>query len=343
MPTKRSDGRWQEQVTITVNGKPKQKFFYGKTKSELLQKVAAYKEEQKKGPLFSTVADAYWEEAEKMLADNSKSCYRPALNRAKAFFGNTAICDITPPDLRRFMDKYIETCHPARKTAATQRQMLRNIFGFAFDKGYINTNPTDGLKIKKGLSKSVRQLPTDAEIKAVKEHYDKPFGMFAYWVLYTGLRRSELLALTWEDVDLANNYITVDKSLFRSQTTGKLSIKEPKSEKGIRTVPLMTALRSKITPSTGLVFCNEDGSYITEKQFECRWKKYSGTAGISCTPHQLRHGYATMLLENNISPKDAQNLLGHAQLSTTMDIYTHIREARKKLIRDKLINVDFEV
>ncbi|MDY4190917.1 MAG: tyrosine-type recombinase/integrase [Oscillospiraceae bacterium] len=57
-------------------------------------------------------------------------------------------------------------------------------------------------------------------------------------------------------------------------------------------------------------------------------------------PHQLRHAYATMLFENGIAEADAQELLGHAQISTTMDIYTHIREGRKKQIRDKLLNVD---
>lgn len=343
MATKRADGRWQEQVTIVENGQRKQKYFYGKTKAEVLRKIAAYKDETKDGPLFSAVADDYWEAALETLADNTQSGYRPALNRAKDFFGSTRITMIAPIDVRRFMDQFIEEHNPARKTAATQRQLLRNIFGYAFDKGYIDSNPADGLKIKKSLAKKERTLPTDAEIKAIKENYDKPFGLVAYWILYTGLRRGELLALTWEDVDLENNFITVNKSLYRSKKTGKLAVKNPKTEKGIRTVPLMSALKAKITPGTGKVFCNADGSYITEKQFECRWGKYTKELGIDCTPHQLRHGYATMLLDNNIDPKDAQELLGHAQLSTTMDIYTHIREARKKRVRDKLIDVDFDV
>ena len=79
MATKRADGRWQEQLTVTEHGQRKQKYFYGKTKAEVLRKIAAYKEETKDGPLFSAVADDYWEAALETLADNTQSGYRPAL------------------------------------------------------------------------------------------------------------------------------------------------------------------------------------------------------------------------------------------------------------------------
>lgn len=341
--TVRSDGRLMKRITVMERGRKVQKTFYGKTERELLQKIAAYEEKSEGGPLFSEIADQYWAQAEKELADNSISNYKPAYFRARKELGDLRIGKIEPADLRRFMDSYIEHCDPARKTAATQRQMLRNIFAFAFEKGYINANPADGLKIKKNLAQTSRDLPTDKEIKAVKENWDQPFGMVAYWVLYTGLRRGELLALTWDDVDFDRNFITVNKSLYYSKTTGKMSIKKPKTEKGIRTVPLMSALREKLKPAKGLVICNSDGSPLTGKQFEWRWAKYCAAAGIDCTPHQIRHGYATMLFDNRIDPKDAQELLGHAQLSTTMDIYTHIRDARKERIRDRLIDVDFDV
>ena len=165
--------------------------------------------------------------------------------------------------------------------------------------------------------------------------------MFAYWILYTGLRRGELLALTWDDVDFENNFIRVNKSLYYEN--GQPKIKEPKTEKGIRLVPLMSALRNKLQPpfDGGIVFPDTTGGYIKEMPFQKRWKRYCAKSGVSCTPHELRHAYATMLFDNNIDPKDAQDILGHAQLSTTQDVYTHIREARKQKTRDKLIDVNF--
>ncbi len=59
------------------------------------------------------------------------------------------------------------------------------------------------------------------------------------------------------------------------------------------------------------------------------WIRWQKKTGLSLTAHQLRHGYATILFEGDIQPKDMQSYLGHAQLSTTMDIYTHIRNAHK--------------
>jgi integrase len=343
MPTKRADGRWQEQVSVIEHGKKKQKYFYAKTKKELLQKIAAYEERVNQGPAFSSVADEYWEEASANLAPNSLRGYHPAYLRAKAFFTDTPITMIEPMDVRRFMDQYIKEYSPAKKTANTQRQMLRNIFTFAFDKGLVKTNPVDGQKIKKGLDQKPRSLPSDDDLRKVKANADNYFGMFAYWILYTGLRRGELLALTWDDVDFENNFIRVNKSLY--YVNGQPKIKAPKTEKGTRLVPLMTALRNKLQPPPdgGIVFPDTKGGYITEMPFQKRWKTYCAKTGVTCTPHELRHAYATMLFDNAIDPKDAQDLLGHAQLSTTQDIYTHIRESRKLKTRDKLIDVDFDL
>ena len=60
MATKRADGRWQERVTVIIDGQKKQKFFYGKTRAEVKSKIAAYQEERVTGPAFSKVADDYW-------------------------------------------------------------------------------------------------------------------------------------------------------------------------------------------------------------------------------------------------------------------------------------------
>ena len=64
-------------------------------------------------------------------------------------------------------------------------------------------------------------------------------------------------------------------------------------------------------------------------QYERMWKRWQKATGLTLTAHQIRHGYATILWEAGIPAKDAQTYLGHAQLSTTMDIYTHIRDGRK--------------
>lgn len=69
---------------------------------------------------------------------------------------------------------------------------------------------------------------------------------------------------------------------------------------------------------------------------------YRRASGVTCTPHQLRHAFTTMLIEAGVEPTDAQGLLGHAQLSTTMDIYREIREIRQEKVRASVLAVDIE-
>lgn len=75
---------------------------------------------------------------------------------------------------------------------------------------------------------------------------------------------------------------------------------------------------------------------MTETQFQRQWKLYQKESGVSATPHQLRHAYATILFEAGLDDKDAQELLGHANISTTRDIYTHITNKHREETAKKL-------
>lgn len=75
---------------------------------------------------------------------------------------------------------------------------------------------------------------------------------------------------------------------------------------------------------------------LSNDHFTKLYDKYRAQTGVTVTPHQIRHGYATALFENGIDPKTAQVLLGHAQLSTTMDIYTHVCEDVIKEAAEKM-------
>ena len=85
-----------------------------------------------------------------------------------------------------------------------------------------------------------------------------------------------------------------------------------------------------------LLFPNADGELLTETQFQRQWELYQKESGVTVTPHQLRHAYATILFEAGIEDKDAQELLGHANISTTREIYTHITNKRRKETAKKL-------
>lgn len=339
---KQKDGLWRERVPITKNGKTVYKDFRGKTKAIVLRKIAAYQEEQEKaeqGRTFEEVADAWWEVTEPLIAENTKKGYRPALKRAKERFNTRPIKDLRPVDINAFITAFVKETHAADKTARTQLGVVNMICKHGVACGDIEANPARDLDVPKHLPHRPREMPSDADIKAVKASVDLPFGLFAYMAMYTGARRNELLALTWDDIDLEERTISINKSLY--QSNGKVHVKTPKTEKGIRVLPILDKLLPYLEPSDGLVFKNPaSGGYIHDGTFTLIWNRYKAASGVSCTPHQLRHCYATMLFEAGVSESDAQELLGHAQISTTKDVYTHIRESQKKKVREALFAVD---
>ena len=332
--TRRNDGIWQE--AITINGR--RKYFYGKTKAAVLQKIREYAEEQERGVLFEKVAEEWWEIHEPELAYNTTKGYKPALQRAIAAFGDMPAKNILPQNIASEISSFSH--NKADKTVRTQLMVYNLIFKYAVEQGYILFNPARDLSVPKNLKKQKRTSPSPDDIKRVKESTGCYFGMFAFWALYTGLRKGELLALDWKDVDIKKRTISVNKSLYHVGNTPH--VKLPKTQTSIAEIPILDVLLKKIKPSKGLVFPDENGDYITNMHFNKMWQRYCEESGVTATPHQFRHAYATMLFEAGIPPEEAQALLRHAQLSTTMDIYTDLREAKLKKIHEKVYSVDIE-
>ncbi len=333
--TRRKDGRWQEVITI----KGKTKYFYGKTKAEVLRKLRDYEEEQERGKLFQEVAEQWWEEHEKRISHSTTRGYIPAKNRGIEVFKAFPIKDIEPPMISQHIKRFART--HADKTVRTQLLVYNQIFSFAVEMGYVPFNPARDLKVPTGLPKQKRTSPPQQDINIVKKSTNLPFGLFAYMALYTGMRRGELLALTWSDIDLKNRIIHITKSL--EHIGNQPHLKPPKTETSIGDVPILDKLYDVlvlIPKRKGIIFANTDGEYLTKTQYDHRWNAYIKATGITSTPHQFRHAYATMLFEAGIPPEEAQILLRHAQLSTTMDIYTDLRENKKNSIFKKVYSVD---
>lgn len=337
--TKRKDGLWQESLTVEERGRQVRKYFYGRTKAEVLRRIAAYRESREKGRTFAEVADEWWADAEPGLSPNTLRGYRPAKERAIDHFGKDLIRSIKPSDINAFIRTFTKDTQAADKTARTQLMMINLICKYAVSSGDLEVNPARDISVPKGLKKEPRPMPSDDDIKRVKESINCTFGLFAFLILYTGCRRGEALALTWDDIDMEKGVIRVNKSVYHRSNTPY--IKEPKTEAGRRTIPLLDRLRAALTPSTGLLFPDpKTGGLMTEMHFQRLWKAYAAESGVTATPHQLRHAFATMLFEADVDEKDAQEILGHAQLSTTRDIYTHIRDQRREKVYTKLRNID---
>lgn len=330
------------ETIIRINGK--RKAFRGKTDREVWEKVKAFdraaaeaeaKQEAIEATTFASLADAWWDEIEPTLEYNSTKNYRPALSRAKAEFGDFQVSEISPQMIDAYIRRFSVT--RARKTVSTQLQIIRQIFRFAVVQGVLSYNPAEVLRVPKGLKTSCRMPPDDSQVELIKTRaQDAPFGLFAALIYYTGCRRGEALALTGADIDRKAKRISITKSVY--YVGNHAQIKPPKSEKGIREVPLLAPLDELLPKKLpkGYIFAEPNGEPLTNDHYNNAYKRYQQETGVTVTAHQIRHGYATALYECGVDFKTMQALLGHAQLSTTMDIYTHVRQNSIKAAEEKM-------
>lgn len=340
---KRKDGRWTK--TVTINGK--RTFFYSSAETErqaerdIARQMLDFAQKEEQGKPFKEVSDEWSEMHFETVEYNTQKYYRAALKQILDYFGNEMIKDITPTDIKIFIDQICAEGY-ALKTVKSRLLVLNLIFKYAVVNRYIDNNPCAYITVPKNLKKTRREAPQEEEIKTVISSIDKAFGFFAYFILYTGLRRGEALALRYSDIDFDNKLITVNKSIYHKNNVPYE--KKPKTSAGIRSVVLLDNLipllksHKKTKDKSELVFGNEKGEWLTNGQFQSLWENYTKETKLNITPHQLRHAYATILFEAGIDEKDAQELMGHTTIQLTRDIYTHISKSRKKITADRLNN-----
>ncbi len=322
---KRADGRWCEKIRV----RGKQKYIYASSKNELLKKLREHSYTADHGDLFEEIAAEWKEEHFKTLTPNSQKPYKGAYNRAMRHLSDKCINDITKKDITKIIED-MKKEGLAKKTVATQLLVLNLIFKYAIVNDFAEVNPCEHIETPKNLKKTKREMPSEEDIQSIIENADKdPFGLFAYFLYYTGCRFGEALALQGKDIDLEKGEIHITKSVYFDNGT---KTKTPKTDSGTRIIPLLDCLRDKLPKlkKNQYLFSHlEDRSEsYTQKRIFTQWKNYRERIGISCTPHQLRHGYATLLYDAGLTPKDAQAILGHATIEMTADIYTHITNSR---------------
>ncbi len=335
--TRRKDGYWQESVKLPDG---KRKYFYGKTKTEVLQKINAFRAKQADSVTYASVQEDWWRDHIDTLSPTTAQGYRSAMTRTADYFGKTPIADITPRDCLIFLQGIADSGLSA-KSVRTARDILTMVFRYGVGQGVCDSCPTRDIETPKGAAPIKRDSALPDDIAKIKKAAGSPASLFYKIALYCGLRRGEIAALKWEDIDLDAKEIHVNKSVYYLGETAQ--IKEPKTKSGTRFVPINDALLSDLKatkPKTGFVF----GGKAPYRRYELSktLERFRQDNGISCGCHQLRHTYATVLVENGIDVKLAQYILGHAQITTTMDIYAEIRESYRRKTSDTLRALKFD-
>ena len=336
---RRPDGRWQKRIKLP-NGKSK--LLYSKAPTERLaqkdfnEQMLSLDTREKDKTKFSSVADAWNTQYRNRISDiNYKKATKSTYDKVLNYFGDMYIADIHTEDINKYLLS-LENKGYKKKTIATNKNVLNMIF----NSSNLNYNPVTGIRLSKDLSSTKRTLPTDEELKIINENYSGD-DFLPFFLLNTGLRKSEALGLKYENIDFKNKVIHVVHKIIHDGNKCELS-DNLKTVNADRDVILLDRVAEKLPKNKkGFVFCRENGDPLTKKAYDVRWEKWQKKYNTKITAHQLRHGYATMLFEADINERDAQELMGHADITLTRRIYTHIRNKHKEETAAKLNKFSF--
>ena len=336
--TPRADGRLCKAIVDPRTHK--RVYFYGKTEREINKKILAYSQRAEIGRPFCEIADEWWEEAEPKLALQSVRSYKLAMSRAVTFFNDTPVKQVTAQDILKFLNSLAKQGY-SQKVVSNHRMVVNRILDYAILQNDIDTNPCASVKTPTDLPKTVREAASHSDEDIVKTSID--VWLFPYIALMTGMRKGEILALQWKDIDFDKNLIHVTKSIAHD---GDIPVvKKPKTEAGNRIVPLLIPLKEVLAERRGndseYIISHDGGkSPLRNRRFTKLYEAYRKVTGITASAHQLRHSFATIAFEAGLDPKSVQEILGHKQLSTTMDIYTQFREKKLNAAAD-ILNQSF--
>ncbi len=202
---------------------------------------------------------------------------------------------------------------------------LRAIFRRAVARGDIGVNPTSGLELPAVRGRRERIASPNEAAKLIEALPERDRALWAM-ALYGGLRRGELQALRWDDVDLARGVIRVERAWDVRE--GEI---EPKSRAGRRTVPIAAVLRDYLLEhkqrgdGVGLVFGRPDGKAFDGSTVDARAKAAWRNAGLEpITLHEARHTFASLMIAAGVNAKALATYMGHASVTITYDRYGHL-------------------
>lgn len=205
---------------------------------------------------------------------------------------------------------------------ALRLSALRSFFGWQVSQGLLNVNPARGISAPKAGHRLPKNIDADEMHQLLNIDLKNPLSVrdrAMLEVMYgAGLRLAELIGINRQDIDLAHGEIRVSGK-------GKKERKVPIGKMAITWLQHWLDLRERFKPSDEAVFLSSRGRRISPRNVQKRFAQWGIKQGLNSHvhPHKLRHSFATHMLESSGDLRAVQELLGHANLSTTQ-IYTHL-------------------
>lgn len=368
-------GTWIAQLTVGTNpetGRPKRKSFYGKTRGEAKEKMEGYMDQIGHGLDMETAQSLTFGEWLLQFLDLYKkptlrtSTYESYMMNARNHIipelGDIYLPDLNTAAIQALYNKLNKKMKPATV------HKIHNIIEQSLDKAaeirLIAWNPataTERLPVKNKKGEAMTEDDLNKFLDAVEKLNDRwRAGMLL--LVGTGLRIGEMLALEWSDIDLEEGFANISKTLSTTKTKG-LEVNPPKTDSSNGRVPLpqivIEALKKHKTSQLAwalkqgpkfknktkdgrpiYAFASTRGTYTWPRNFRRKYDEVLLKAGIQHIKlHSLRHTFATRLLEEGEDIRVIQELLRHANIKTTANIYSHVTPKTKKKAANKMDNL----
>ena len=367
---KTARGYWQAKIQIGYypDGTTKFKTVTAQSQAECKKKLDSLKEKLKGKHnfdndkiLFNEWLDFWFKEYQ---SGNKNSTQENDLLRIekkiKPFFIKKKLCDITPHLINQFYNNQLKD-GLAPASIKKLHGIIRKALAQAYKNDIINSIPADKVTLPKIEHKEIECFTVEEQSRFIECCKGDRLEFAYILLLYTGMRRGELLGLKWDDYDTETGELSIKRSLYlRAKVVdGKREKAEyyfdtPKTELSARVIPLPLPLqqllkehrkrqnKEKLLAGKGyidnhMIFCNEIGEYLHPDSFGRRYNLLLDKNNIRHVKlHGLRHAFATRALEEGADMKHVQILLGHAKLSTTADIYSHVSVDEKRKVMESL-------
>lgn len=351
MATKRKDGRYQLSVVITdpLTGEKKRHYAYGYTEEEARRELERIKRNDGDVSLsaikFSRWAQEWLKIKKSEVSESSYWQYKRVIERYfTAKLNDMQMRRITPAIVRNLIYGI-----QGRKMKNLSFVLLNNIFEQAVKEDIIQRNPCMAVTAPR-YTLPEKAIITPDMLKLILRNLDDQMQRMFYLAYLTGLRRGELIALEWGDIDLKNKSMHISRSV--KLVNSKYMIGKTKTASSVRTL-LLSRLEIDVLKEQmdfQRAFCDRMGYRFSERNFVftsirrypnfispnfistkfVQIKQKEHLHGISF--HSFRHTHATMLLEAGIPIKAVQERLGHSSVSTTLSIYAHNTERMQEQI-----------
>jgi integrase len=350
-------------------GKQIQKSVYGKTRNEVAMKLTLALEKLSTGKYidpshmkFSEHLKNWLELKRNKIKPNTYDCYEQYIDlHIIPELGGIKLKNLKRKTIQDFYENKLIEGRLKDKGGLSSATIMKmhNIIHSALEKAVVDkiiaSNPTKDAELPKSDEKERRVLSLDEQKVFITALAGDRLELAFLIEITTGMRLGEVLALTWDDIYLKEKYLVVRRTLARVKIRDgggdgakyKLVPQEPKTEKGKRLIPIPDALISRIEQHrlnqekekvrykevyeyNNIVFCTQFGTYIQPRNYMRSFYRIVEKAKIpKANVHSLRHTFATRMLEMGESAKVVQELLGHKNITTTLNTYTHVLEQTK--------------